>query len=241
MPRKPQKFRVSKPSIHKTDRREHGLEKRVVGTCLVEIAHNSVTSAAKEVGIPASTLSKIRKKAVTHAKENDLPLTDPSNYEDNPRSGRSVVLSTSKADQLSSYVVSTQENRDKLAEQHIRELDLNIPTSTFKQIMYDRGYGRRLHGWKTNLEPSHKKKRLEYAHRRRQFDWKRRIISTDEASVKKAERNMKSRSWRLPGEKFEKDVIEKKGTSDEYVDGMMWGSFAWGKKGPIHFFFEGNR
>lgn len=145
MAQKPQKFCVNKPSVRKIDKREHGLEKRVAGTCLVEITHNLVTSAAKKIGIPASTLLKIRKKAVTHAKENDFPLTDLSNYKNNPQSGKPVILSISKTDQLSSYVVSMQENWNKLAAQHIQELNFNILISTFTQIIYDRGYGRRVH------------------------------------------------------------------------------------------------
>lgn len=80
MPWKPQKFCVSKPTVHKTARKEHNIGKRVAATCLVEIAHNLVTSAAKQVGIPANTFSYICKKAVEHAKENDLPITNPSNY-----------------------------------------------------------------------------------------------------------------------------------------------------------------
>lgn len=237
IPRKPQKFRVSKPTVHGTDRREHDLGKRIAATCLVEIAHNSVTSAAKQVGIPKNTLSCIRRKAVEHAKENDLPITDPSNYEDSFRSGRPAALSLDEGDQLCSHVVSTRESRDKTAEQHIHELGLNISVSTFTQIMYDRGYGRRLHGWKTKLDAPHKSKRLRFLHDYREFDWKRRIICTDEASIKTAEQKNKGQCWRLEGEKFDNDVIKEKGPSDAFTDGMMWGSFAWGKKGPNHFFF----
>ena len=43
MPRKPRKFCVSKPTFHKIDRREHNLGKRNAATCLVKIAHNSVS------------------------------------------------------------------------------------------------------------------------------------------------------------------------------------------------------
>ena len=77
---------------------------------------------------------------------------------------------------------------------------------------------------------------MTFAHTRREFNWKRRIIVTNEVSIKKAKRNEKARCWRLKDEEFEKDVIEKKGPSNDYSDGMMWGFFAWVKKKPIHFF-----
>ena len=69
MSRKPQKFCVSKPTIHKTDKTEHDLGKRISATCLVKIVHYSVTSAAKQVGVPSNTLFKIRKKAVEHIQD----------------------------------------------------------------------------------------------------------------------------------------------------------------------------
>lgn len=46
---------------------------------------------------------------------------------------------------------------------------------------------------------------------------------------------MKDKTWRLVAEEFDKDVIGRTAQSDEFADGMMWASFAWGKKGPIHF------
>lgn len=157
--RKTQQSRVSKPAVRKTDRREHTIEKRVAGTCLVEMAHSSLRSAAKKVGIPPSTLAKIRQKAVKHATDNDLPLTDPSNYKDDPRPGRPHVMSEMEADQLCSRVVSTRESQNKSAEQHIREMDLNISVSAFAQIMYDRGYERRSCAWEIQLDPRGKKEK----------------------------------------------------------------------------------
>ena len=107
MSQKPQKLRVSKPTVHKTDRKKCDLGKHVAATCSIKITHNSVTSAAKQVGIPLSTLSRIRKNAVEHAKENNLPLTDLSNYKDKPRSGKSPALSVDEGDQLCSIMIST--------------------------------------------------------------------------------------------------------------------------------------
>ena len=69
MPHKPQKLRGSTPTVHKTDRREHDLGKRIADTCLVDITHSSVRSVAKQVGIPSNTLSKVRMEGVEHAKE----------------------------------------------------------------------------------------------------------------------------------------------------------------------------
>ena len=93
MPWKPQKFYVSKPTVRKTDKREHNLGKRITGTYLVKIAHNSVIFVAKQVDIPANIFFYICKKAIEHAKENNLPITNPSNYQDNYWLGKPTVLS----------------------------------------------------------------------------------------------------------------------------------------------------
>lgn len=98
MPQKPQKFCVSKPTVYRIDKREHNIGKRIAATCLIEIAYNLITSAAKQVSISPSTFFKICKRNVKHAKENDFPITDLSNYKNNSRLGKSTTLSLDKRD-----------------------------------------------------------------------------------------------------------------------------------------------
>lgn len=238
MPSKPIKYRVHKPVQHKTGRREYSLTQRAIGTALIEIDGNSVRQAAQKTGIPHNTLSRIRKRAVQHADENDLPLDDPSNYEDAPRAGRTPVLTVEEGDNVCSYVTASRENREKSATELINEMGLKISESTLKQVMYDRGYARNAHGWKTRLEPSHRAARKTFGIKYRNFDFRKRGIFTDEVSIKKAEHKFNKKTWRLRGEEYSSDVIEKKHPFDEFSDGMMWASFAYNIKGPIHFFFK---
>ena len=103
--------------------------------------------------------------------------------------------------------------------------------------MYDRGYGRRCHGWKTRLQPIYMKNKKAFAIKYKEFDFKRAVF-TDEVRIRKAERKMKDKTWRLIGEEFEEDVVEKMTQSDDFSDGMMWASIAYNRKNPIYFFFK---
>lgn len=51
-----------------------------MGIASFEIDGKAVREASKKTRIPYPTLSRIRKRAVSHAQENSLPLDDASNW-----------------------------------------------------------------------------------------------------------------------------------------------------------------
>ena len=87
--------------------------------------------------------------------------------------------------------------------------------------MYDRGYVRNGHGWKTCLNAEHKISGKAFSFKYQAFDFKRRAIFIDEVSIKKAEHKLRSKTLRLSNEAYDADVIEHHQSSDDFSDGMM--------------------
>ncbi len=101
--------------------------------------------------------------------------------------------------------------------------------------MYDRGYARRKHEWKTHLEKRHKIARKAFAENYLQFDWKR-VVPINEISMYEAERRDMLRAWQLSDEKYDKDV--RKFKTDNFVTEMIWGSFVYERKRSIYFEYK---
>ena len=118
----------------------------------------------------------------------------------------------------------------------IVKLELDISESLLFQVMFDRGYSRKKHGWKPILSTPVKNYRKEFASEYVDFDWKRRAVTTDELSMCMGEIQSKLRSWQKEGEKYDKDVVE--GKSDGYSCGQMWGAIGHNLRGPCHFHLE---
>ncbi len=206
--------------VSKSGRKRTIPAKRMLATYLYEHEGLSVREVAKKTDIRPTTVQDITTKAKSRAENLRIPLLDITNFQDqNANTGRNKKLTKQEEDELCDYVISSRENRDKEAVQHIAELKLNISDSLFKQIMYDRGYCRRKHGWKTLLDTPTRSKRYRWAQKYEHFDFKRRIVSIDEASIRKGERRGFLRTWAKPDEKFHTDVVEVK--QSMYSDGQF--------------------
>ncbi len=101
--------------------------------------------------------------------------------------------------------------------------------------MYDRDYARRKHEWKTCLKKRHKIARKIFAENYLHFNWKR-VVSTDEIFMCKAERQGMLKAWQLSDEKYEKGVREFK--TDNFATEMIWSSFVYERKKSIYFEYE---
>lgn len=191
-----------------------------MGIASFEIDGNAVREASKRTRIPYPTLSRIRKWALSHAQENSLPLDDASNW-------KICGPFINEGDRICSHITSTRENRDQPSSQHIGELNLDVFAPTVKQMMYKRGYAWRSHGWKTGLLAIHEEKieKLLPSSTNQKFDYQRRAVFTDEVSVKKADRRMKDKAWRLAEEEY--DEAHRKNGANRRICGR-WASFGQG-------------
>lgn len=137
-------------------------------------------------------------------------------------------------------MISTLENRKKTALQYIKELKLlgtkrdsdgnqkSLSESCFKQIMYDRGFGRGFHCWKLELIEEHRDLRTAFARAYLTWDWINNAVSIDEAKVVRAEYDRRV-IWRCPGEEMSGDLIGKINQEDDKAMCMISGKIAHSK------------
>ena len=119
----------------------------MLATYLHECEGQLIKEVAKKTDIKPSTVHNIATEAKLRAENLHTSLLDIANFQDqNGNTGRHKKLTKEKEDEICDYVISSRDNRDKEAVQHIAELKLNISDSTFKQIIYDREYCRRKYG-----------------------------------------------------------------------------------------------
>ena len=221
----PTKHRVTKGrskteerKVSKSGRKRIEPAKRMLATYLYVEQGKSKREVSKELDILPSTVGRIANRATDRATDLRIPLLNISNFQDrNEHVGAPKKLTKEEEDEICDYVVKSRDNRDKETFQHIADLKLDISISTFNQIMYDRNYCRRKHGWKTLLDTPTRGKRFAWAKKYRQFNFRRRIVSTNEASIRKGERRGYMRTWRKVNEKYDKDVVENKQST--YSDG----------------------
>ena len=133
--------------VSKSGKNRIGSPERMLATALYMTEGYTKQQTAERTGIKPYTVQRIAARARDRADNLRIPLLDRTNFQDrNENTGASKKLTKEEEDELCDYVISSRENRDKEAIQHIADLGLNISDSTFKQIMYDRGYCRRKHG-----------------------------------------------------------------------------------------------
>ena len=235
----PTKLRESKgriPRVAKTTRKELSVTERATITSLVQEAGWKQERVADLIKVGIGTVGKTVRRAITRAKENQLPLADISNYQSTRRSGQPRKLTPEQGDEICTWIVSCKAHRDMQAWEVIAKLHLDISDSLLFQTMYDHGYSRKKHGWKPILSTPTKKHRKDFATAYLDFDWKGRAVTTDELSMRMGEIRGKLRSWQKEGEKYNKDVVE--GKSDGYSCGQMWASIGYDLKSPCHFHLE---
>lgn len=222
----------------KTSRCEIPVPIKRLGTTLCEIDGNSVRKAARIVKISYNRLSEIRNKAVEAAKENDRPLDADENYENDPEHHRGPrhFYTQQEGDKICERIVSSPENRRKTSAQLRNDLELSCSISCLNQLMYNRGYSRKLSGWKPRLSKQQRDARRRFAKKYGEYNW-RKAIFLDEVSIRKAE-HRRERTWQAKKETFHKDVKQEKAESDEYSMGMMFGAIRYNYRGPNAFFFK---
>ena len=162
MPRKHRNTKGQKPRVNKTSRKETTIEQRVAMVAKSDFL--AVKEVSENMDIPHDTVKRVIAKARNHARENRLPLTDRSNYEDKPHTGQPKKLTTEQEDWICNWITKEDtDHRDLLPEQIISKLNLDISESTLQQLMYDRGYSRKRCGWKNNLSSPVKRHRVSWA------------------------------------------------------------------------------
>ena len=211
---------------------------------IVDLKENGKTGSEIGLfkGIPKSTVNAIYVRAKERTYEPHRPLQHFSIYEDRPRSGRPSWPSEHEKDKIFLSVISTQEQRKKTAEQHIREMDLKgqekdenkvqkpLSKTTFVKIMSDRGYRRGKRGWKPHLSNENKARRLAWALKYLEFDFCGRAVSTDEAKARRHE-HYKRRIWLCAGEELHPDVVGGTRQEDDKSMCQISGHLAWGPGG----------
>ncbi|CAF9941302.1 MAG: hypothetical protein HETSPECPRED_003044 [Heterodermia speciosa] len=126
---------------------------------------------ADKLDINQRVINKTYKRVVDRSLKLQVPLNNPRCYE-YKITPHAKLVTQKKAERIVKKIISTTENRRKSAVQHIKEMNL-------KDLKYDR-YG-------TDLNDEHKRKRLNFALKYKDFDWKRRCVSSDEAKIKEKE------------------------------------------------------
>ena len=209
------------------------LGRKIVATERYLHQGESARKVAADMDIPRSTVERVANRARKLSIQHRRPLADISNYQVQLGRGRPTIFSQSQGDALAAYVTSSRIHRMKTAQQHIIDLKLQISVELFQNLMYERGLARRRCGWKTILNDTQRQARYQFALRYKAFNW-RNVIYTDEASIRGLEVRGYVRGWGLLDDKYHKDMIQGKG--DGYSMGMIWGAFAYGVKGPVHFY-----
>ena len=143
MPHKHINSKDQQPRVNKITRTEVPVAKRIRATMLYEEDGYTKKELSERTSVTPTSVVNVAKRAREHAIKNRLPLDDISNYQQNTRTGRPCALTKEEGDDLYDSVVSTREDRDKDVLTHIKQQAIKISESTFKLIVYDRGYARR--------------------------------------------------------------------------------------------------
>ncbi|KAI9796913.1 MAG: hypothetical protein M1835_002754 [Candelina submexicana] len=157
MPRKPPRHtKGQKPRVNKTSRREYNIVEQ--SRCVAFIQDGCTYRTAEvKTGIPASTIQRIYKRALSRCKELGVSLNDPKVYQNGIGRGRPHMFTEEEADRICERATSTLEERKKTAVEHIQEFGLDISESKFKTILYKRGWWRDGGTWKTSQQTPKKK------------------------------------------------------------------------------------
>ncbi|KAI9712982.1 MAG: hypothetical protein M1812_006730 [Candelaria pacifica] len=190
------------------------------------------------VKIPHKTIQRFYRRALNQSMELELPMTDERVFK-STRSGPQKKLSEEQEDRICARAIDDQESCMKTALEHIREQELKISESKFKDIMYQRGYGRGSAGWKTYLTDEQKDMRLQFAFKYyRKMDWKNRAISTDEAKIKKGE-HYNGKHWMKKGDQLAPNIKKTTEISHNKGLGNISGSIGYNfKSNPIFLWAE---
>lgn len=195
--------------VSKSERKSYTSAKRMLSIFLYECEGQTKKKIAKKTDVTSTAVQRIAFKAKFRVNELRISLLDIINFQNhNENVDRFKKLTKKKKNEICDYVISSRNNRDKKILQHIADMKLDISESVFKQLMYDREYSRRKHDWKILLDTLIKEKRYSWALKYQHFDFKRRIIFTNEASIRKEERRDFLRTWSRSNEKFDNDVIQ---------------------------------
>lgn len=203
---------------------------------------------ADKLDINQRVINKTYKRVVDRSLKLQVPLNNPRCYE-YKITPHAKLVTQKKAERIVKKIISTTENRRKSAVQHIKEMNLKdlkydrygvqqpMSESCFKQLMYDAEYGHDVADWKTDLNDEHKRKRLNFALKYKDFDWKRRCVSSDEAKIKEKEHYNK-KVWRAPDKKLSVNVINKKKQSHSKAMNQISERIGYNYKSKLVFLWE---
>ncbi|KAF1973223.1 hypothetical protein BU23DRAFT_386562, partial [Bimuria novae-zelandiae CBS 107.79] len=248
--RKPRKTAPSKIYDPKTARRELPPETKAyaVGAMTAGV---SQWRLAKQLPITQSALSKLLLRTQARSEESKLPLWDPHLYEtDVGRSRPEIELSPEQKAAIIAVATQDKEAREKQSWQAIADgdfdhlrLPIKLSVTTFENLMYQSGYGRRAPGRKPTLNDAQRKRRLEWAlahnpdlHEygdRLGFNFQR-VIFTDETPARVGEQRGLLRAWAKEDEIYHPDVKRPKIRNNCAL--QFYGSFTYDAKGPCYIY-----
>ncbi|KAF1973165.1 hypothetical protein BU23DRAFT_640831 [Bimuria novae-zelandiae CBS 107.79] len=127
-------------------------------------------SLAKQLPVTQGALSKLLARTRERSEASKLPLWDPYLYETEVgRGGQDIDFSPEQKAAIIAIATQNKEAREKQSWQAVADGDfdhLQLPrplsVSSFENIMYEAGYGRKAPGRKPMLDNAQKKRRLEW-------------------------------------------------------------------------------
>lgn len=248
--RKPRKKTPAKSYKPKTSRRELSKEEKAYAMGWMN-AGGSQYALAKTMPVTQGALSKLKKRTEERAEAAKLPFHDPHLYDTEPGRGPHFwPLLNEQKKAVIAVATQNSETREKQSWQAIEDGDfdhLNLPTqlnvTSFENIMYEAGYGRRAPGRKPTLNNEQKTCRHHWALEHNPdlhevgdnlgFNF-RQVVYTDETPARVGEQRGMLRAWAKADEVYHCDVKRPKIRNNCAL--QFYGSFTYDAKGPYHIY-----
>jgi hypothetical protein len=220
--RKPQNHKGCTSVAKKTLRRELRPCERAfaVGACIVGRSTQEEEAAYFPNAGGQSTIQKVLSTVVKRAKEQNIPITSPSLYEDLPHSGRPELLTPRQKRAIIKIVTKDRAHREKepfqaIADGDFKDIVPQMSITTFENVMYEAGYSRKKPGWKPPLTAKEEQERYQWALAHNPdlhcigdgqgFNF-RTVAYTDETPARIGEQRGMQRTWIRDGEQYDEGV-----------------------------------
>ncbi|KAE8217635.1 hypothetical protein CF326_g9381 [Tilletia indica] len=170
-------------------------------------------AVAREEGVFPSTVSRIVAKDAQHNTRNDLP-----------RSGRPRKLTERSERLLRRWVLSNRRMTVKQTLAELQQLNIKICASTLNNYLVKQGIQKRVMQLQPFITPAQRSKRLAYAVKHADRDWKD-VIFCDEATIK-TNGAVRRWIWRKRGEELIPDCMGprfKAADKSVHVWAAVWG------------------
>lgn len=183
----------------------------------LHLGGHSATEISTILNVPRTTIQTVIK--------NHRPLA-------NTRTGRPPEL-TERAERR---VLLELRKNPKITYQKLRRtLDLKISARTIRRIAHKHGIRKWLQKKRPFLTPKQAKVRYKWAleHKDQSQEDQSRIIQSDECSIERGSGNRRQQVWRIPSQKWDKDMIMPSKTGKD-ISIMVWAAIFGDQKGNVY-------